>query len=534
MGIYINPGNEAFRRIAGPNYVDKTLLCAEMNRKIESENSLVCISRPRRFGKSFAAKMLAAYYDCSCNSHDLFDNKKIGGTADYTKHLNQYNVLCLDITGFVSVANMQDMPLSKLPNLIEKTLLDELSSMNFDLLPGRSFTDNLTHIAERKNGKKFVFIIDEWDAVIREAKNDPLAQKNYLEMLRSWFKNTNFTPKVVAAAYMTGILPIKKNGSQSAISDFREYSILEPGGFAEFFGFTEDEVKEICARENLDFEEAKQWYDGYTIGDLKSMYNPYSLMEAVDKHKFKSYWKRTSAAESLQSYIDMDQDGLQADVAALIAGESIEVRTDSFRNDFETFTCKDDVLTLMIHLGYLSFEYEEDNIGYASIPNEEIRSEFDSILRKAKHKELIDLVRRSDELLQRTIAGDSEAVAQAFEQIHSSSYAPTFYNNEQALRYAIKMAYISCVDQYARVEELPSGRGLADVVYLPRKRSGLPPMVIEMKWNQSSAGAIGQIRTRDYAKLPAELAGDVVLVGVNYDEKTKTHSCQIERTTISR
>ena len=377
-------------------------------------------------------------------------------------------------------------------------------------------------------------IIDEWDAPIREARDKPTIQKEYLEFLQSLFKNSGTTSKIFAAAYMTGILPIKKDGSQSAISDFEEYSVLEPGDFAGFVGFTEEEVKRICEEKNIDFEKMKLWYDGYTVGEKHSIYNPYSVMHAAGSGKFRSYWKKTSAAETLMTYIDMDQDGLQDTIARLIAGESVVVDTDSFQNDVESFACKDDVLTLLTHLGYLTYEeepesYDGDEVtGLVRIPNEEVRSEFDKILRKAKHRSLIELVRKSDQLLKDTLEGKSEAIAKAIADVHDSEYAPTYYSNEQSLRYVVKMAYISCVDQYAKVEELPSGHGLADVVFLPKRRSTYPAMIVELKWNQEAEGAVKQIKERNYPKVLTNYGGRIVLVGINYDEETKNHTCVIE------
>ena len=528
MGTYINPGNQAFAEIAGPNYVDKTGMIALINKRINSDEKLVCVSRPRRFGKSFAAKMLTAYYDCSCDSHELFMKMAISGSKDFEKHINQYNVIYIDTTGFISEEKSKQESLRVIPEKIKEAILRELETDDTDA----GLNEGLIQYVE-KTGKKIIFIIDEWDAMIREAKDDEVAQQSYLNLLRGWFKNANFTPRVVAAAYMTGILPIKKDGSQSAISDFIEFSILDPDEFAEYIGFTEDEVQKICAEKQLDFQEAKRWYDGYIVRRTTSVYNPYSIRTAARKHEFGSYWKNTSAADALKTYIDMDQDGLQGDIVSLIAGERIEVKTGSFQNDFERFTCKDDVLTLLIHLGYLTYEKIEDT-GVVSIPNEEVRTEFDNILRKAEHKDLIELVRRSDELLNKTLAGDAEAVASAIEKVRDSSYAPTFYNDEQALRYAIKMAYISCVDQYARVEELPSGHGLADVAFLPKRISRLPAMVIELKWSKTAEGAISQIKDRNYSVIPTDLAGETLLVGIDYDETSKKHTCTIERVTISR
>ena len=531
MGTYVNPGNIAFKRIAGSGYVDKSGLIVELNKRICGEESLICVSRPRRFGKTYAAKMLAAYYDCSCNSDELFCDKNVAISPDYTRHINEYNVICFDVTTFISAAKTDQRSLREIPEMIKKALWKDLIEEGFTPEEGDELNDFMIRCIGQSGGKQFVFIIDEWDAIIREARDDEVAQEAYFNLLRGWFKSISFTGKAVAMAYMTGILPIKKDGSQSAISDFKEFSILEPGCFAEFFGFTEEEVADICEDNGLDFEEMRRWYNGYSVGGMRSVYNPYSVMEAASKKSFKSYWRRTSAAEALKTYIDMDQDGLQDDIVALVSGQRIEVDTDSFQNDFDTFTCKDDVLTLMIHLGYLTYS-EQQGSGYAWVPNEEVRIEFEKMLRKAGHKTLVGFIRESDQLLRDTINGDCQKVAEAIQRIHETSFAPTFYNNEQSLRYTIKMAYISCVDQYARVEELPTGHGIADVVFLPKRNSPLPALVIELKWDKDVRGAIEQIKVKNYTSLPYKITGEVLLVGINYNEKTKEHTCLIERVAI--
>lgn len=527
MGIYFNPGNSGFQEVVRSEYVDKTGLINLVNQTIDTKSKLTCISRPRRFGKSYAAQMLCAYYDCSCDSRILFDDKEIAGTKGYLSHLNQYHVINLDITGFISDAARMDMSLLSVPNVIVDTVYRELTEA-YPELAGNDLVDVLVDCVDR-TGKKFVFIIDEWDALIREAKGDTAVQKKYLNLLRGWFKNGNFTPRVVAAAYMTGILPIKKDGSQSAISDFIEYPILDPGVFAEFTGFTEAEVKTLCDRYGMDFEDARKWYDGYDFPGVGAIYNPYSIMMAMRKKKFGSYWKKTSAAESLMTYINMDFEGLQETISRLISGEAVEVDTDRFENDFETFKNKDDVLTLLIHLGYLTWNDENKE---AHIPNEEVRIEFEKILKGTDASpRWLELIEYSRKLLESTIEGDSDAVAEAIETIRSTQYAPTFYNDEQALRYVIKFAYIAAIDQYLKVEELPSGKGIADVVYLPRRKSLIPAMIVELKWGKSSEGAIAQIKEKNYPAVLQDYGGEIVLVGINYDPKTKVHTCEIEKNT---
>lgn len=350
MGYYLNPGNSGFERITGSEYVDKTGLIAILNRTIDTTDNLTCVSRPRRFGKSFAAQMLCAYYSKGCDSHKLFEKWEIARDPSYERHLNKYDVIYIDLTGV--------KPYTDSYRDIVPFLLDALTKEIKTQYPETAVSDNLAAtLADMadKAGNKVIMIIDEWDAPIRE---NPEASQEYLEFLRSLFKNSGATSKIFAAAYMTGILPIKKDGSQSAISDFKEYSMLDPMDFAKYFGFTEEEVRGLCAKYKLNFESAKHWYDGYTVGSARSIYNPYSMMSAVRAHRFRSFWKKTSAAETLMTYIDMNQDGLQEDVAALIAGESITADTDSFQNDVKLFACKDDVLTLLVHLGYLTYEKE--------------------------------------------------------------------------------------------------------------------------------------------------------------------------------
>lgn len=528
MGTYLNPGNKGFKRIVNGEYVDKTGLISLINSTIGTTKNLICISRPRRFGKSYAAQMLCAYYDRSCDSRDLFANLEIAEKSDYGDYLNKYDVIYLDMTNLLGKVKPE-----KLVSYIEQRILTDIKKDYPGIQADGSFDEVLIHTVEH-TGSPFIMIIDEWDAPIRET---PEIESEYLKFLRMLFKGSGTTSRIFAAAYMTGILPIKKDGSQSAISDFEEYSMLDPRCFADYVGFTENEVRTLCEKKKRNFQSIKKWYDGYSVGVQHSVYNPYSVMQAVDSGKYRSYWKKTSAAETLMAYIDMDIDGLQEEIARLIAGESVTVNTDFFQNDVETFADKDDVLTLLIHLGYLTYEevwdsysaeQDEELTGLARIPNEEIRTEFRQILRKAKHRSLLALVQKSDQLLADTIAGDTASVAKAIQEVHDSEYAPTFYNNEQSLRYVVKLAYLSCIDQYAKVEELPSGHGVADVVFIPKRRSPLPALIVELKWNKSPEGAIRQIKENGYQDVLKNYGGEVILVGINYDEKSKVHECRIE------
>lgn len=527
MRQYLNPGSGGFERILRGKYVDKTGLIGLINNTINTADNLTCISRPRRFGKSFAAQMLCAYYDCSCDSHALFCGKNAEKLEGYEIHLNQYNVIYLDITGFISNVKKDGERIEDVPVKITERLKKEMEDICPALGEEDSLSDCLVNYVQQ-TGRKFIFIIDEWDAMIREARDNPTAQDRYLNLLRGWFKNGNFTPKVVAAAYMTGILPIKKDGAQSAISDFNEYTMLNPFMFGEYVGFTEEEVQMLCREYDVDFQMIKQWYDGYYIRNTGSVYNPNSVMKALRYHDFNSYWTETSAAESLMEYISKDYTGLSRTIAELIGGLEAKIDPNGFANDLTTFKGKDDVLTLLVHLGYLSYHAETKTV---CIPNEEIRLEFSKSIRVVPHKETMQRLKESDQLFYDTIHENEEAVAAQIEKVHEEEMEPRLYNNEQALRSVIKLAYYTYKDNYLQWEELPAGAGYADVVYLPRRDSDYPALVIELKWNKSSEGAIAQILDRKYPDALKGYGGDILLVGVNYDKEApagrRKHTCRI-------
>lgn len=528
MGIYVNPGNQAFQRINGANYVDKTELIALLNERIGGDESLICISRPRRFGKSYAAKMLAAYYDCSCDSHGLFDHRKIADTDGYQKHLNQYNVIYLDITAFTSELQTGDHSLRDVPVMIQEALQKDLKNSGFPVCDGESLNNNLLRCVEEPDGKPFVFIIDEWDAVIREAKDDSEAQKRYLNLLRGWFKNGSFTPRVVAAAYMTGILPIKKDGSQSAISDFKEFSMLKPRGFAGFVGFTEDEVRVLCEKECIDFDSMKHWYDGYAFKEIGSVYNPNSVMEAIKNHEFDSYWPESTTATELMDYISKPYNGLTKTIAELIGGLDVRINTNGFLNDLISFKGKDDVLTLLAHLGYLVYHSDRQTV---SIPNEEIRMEFQRSVRQVSNEETKERLKESEQLFADVIQRKEEAVAAQIEKVHSEETVPLHYNKEDSLRSVIKLAFFTYRDHYMKFEEVAAGEGYADVVYIPKPDSDWPALVIELKWNKKVEGAIEQIYKKKYPEILETCARPILLVGITYDKDAKAgekkHICKI-------
>ena len=521
MGIYLNPGNAGFTSARAGKYVDKSGLIAVVNETLGKAEKLSCISRARRFGKSYAAKMLCAYYDKSCDSRNLFNDLEIAKDPHYEEHLNKYNVIYLDITSFIGSVGLENTV-----SFISERVIEELTETFPDAKEQKTLVDMLAEVVG-KGHAQFIAIIDEWDAPIRDRHSNREIQYEYLEFLRSLFKNSGNTDKVFAAAYMTGILPIKKDGSQSAISEFREYTMLDPGEFEPYFGFNEDEVQRLCEEENLSFDEMKRWYDGYSFKNVKSVYNPNSVMYAIRKREFKSYWQMSSSATGLLDLINMDFDGLSDAAADLIAGRTLSVETADFQNDTTSFASRDDVLTIMVHYGYLSYDQESESV---RIPNEEIRREFARIIRKVKNPETLKRIMASDKLIKDTVNMDADAVAAAIEEIHRRECSPIHYNKEQSLRTVIKLGYFAYRDYYLQFEELSGGNGYADVVFVPKKNTDYPALIIELKWDKSAQTALDQIRDRHYPDVLKNYHEEILLVGISYDKEDaeKKHHCVIE------
>lgn len=527
MGFYVNPPADAFQAILKRgDYVDKSGLIAYTNRVLESDRMLTCSSRPRRFGKSFAAKMLAAYYSRGADSRALFEQLEIAGIKDaqFNENLNKYDVLFLDITSFISMAD-------KIGDTVRDLQTDVISELK-DSFPDcvdentKSLFRALMQI-HAKTDRKFFVIIDEWDALFREAKEDEELQKSFIQLLRSLFKSAQ-TSQVIAGAYMTGILPIKKYGTQSALTDFREFSMLEPGPLAGFIGFTEEEAGSLCKKHGLSFEEACKWYDGYCLDKIGHVYCPNSVMEAVLNRRFGSYWTKTETYETLKDYIDLNFDGLKDAVVDLLGGKRCRIDTGTFQNDMTSLSGRDDIFTLLVHLGYLAYDMESEEV---FIPNEEVRREFVRAVREGRRPELAKAVRMSDRLLSATLSLDAGTVAEILEKIHESEITPGNYNNEQALRYVVITAYQSAMEHYMRFEELASGKGYSDILFLPRRTSSKPALLIELKWDKNADKAITQIREKNYMNITKKFdyEGGLILVGINYSTKDKKHTCRIEK-----
>jgi hypothetical protein len=520
MGIYVNPGKENFEvAVKSEIYVDKTGLLEYTNRILGTEQRCMCVSRPRRFGKSIAANMMMAYYSKGADSGELFAGLGITKAADYEKHLNAHNVIYLDVAS----ALVRARDVSLVVDSMQVRVIEELQGMYPDVVKAEEdvLADALAKINQAA-GEKFIVIIDEWDAIFREEKADQNLQKQYVNFLRGMFKSGQSTA-FIELAYLTGILPIKRYNSESALNNFREFTMTRPGRIAEYIGFTEDEVRELCQRYDMDFAETKRWYDGYSFPTLSHVYNPNAVVNAMLNGEFGSYWTDTASYTTLTDLISMNFDGLKDTILQLLAGERIIVDVKSFQNDMTTFRRRDDVLTLLIHLGYLAY----DRSGKAYIPNEEVKESFYNAIGDTNWTPVLEAIKASDALLKATINGDGEAVAAGVDRVHMANTSILTYNDENALACVITLAYYNAINQYTLHREMPAGKGYADILFRPRKYADCPAMVVELKVNRSAESALSQIKERRYVEALEDYQGKVLLVGVNYDKETKEHTCVI-------
>lgn len=524
MGRFLNPDNGAFQTtLKSEIYVDKSELIAYTNKVIGTEQAFICNSRPRRFGKSITANMLSAYYSKGCDSEEIFKSLKISQMSSFKQYLNQYDVIHFDVQWCMMDAGSVDDTV----NYINEGILEELTKKYKDIIPASAKTayGAMSYI-NAATGNKFIVIIDEWDILIRDEANNQKVQEKYINFLRGMFKGVE-PAKYIALAYLTGILPIKKLKTQSALNNFEEYTMLDAGPLASYVGFTDDEVRGLSQKYGRDYEEIKNWYDGYILGE-QHIYNPKAVVSVMLRNNFQSYWSQTGTYESVLPLINKDFDGLKTAILAMLSGDEVRIKTTTFQNDMVTFRNKDDVLTLLVHLGYLAFNQKKQ---VAYIPNEEIRREFMDAVEDDKWSELIQFERESEQLLDATLNLDSEMVAKHIDRIHMEYTSVIQYNNENSLSSVLAIAYLSAMNYYFKpIRELPTGRGFADFVFVPKPeyRGDYPALVVELKWNKNVHTAIQQIRDKNYPQSLLAYTGNILLVGISYDKESKVHECRIE------
>ena len=524
MGIYLNPGNENFRRIlAADIYVDKTELIRATNQFIDKANNYVCISRPRRSGKTIAINMLNAYYSKGCDSAEMFAPFKIASDPSFSEKLNRYNVIKIDMNSEYQNTIDKSRLMNKLTGKIRKEMIAAFPSVDFD--DDDSVAECILRVYAA-TGETFILLFDEYDVLVREQVDEKLFRE-YLSFLNGLFKSDTLRP-AISLAYLTGILPVVRDKIQSKLNNFREYTILSAGPLAEFTGFTSQEVADLCEKYGIDYEECRLSYDGYRLKGYE-VYNPESVVRCIEEERFGSYWGQTSSYEAISDRIRQNFEGTKDDVVRMLSGEEVDVDVSSYLNTMTDFSSKDDTFGYLIHLGYLA--YDLDN-ATCRIPNKEVREEWFRALKKIPEEYAVTtrIIQASKELLSQTYEGNEEAVAKALDISHIHVTSNRSYNNEDALQSAIYLAYIYALNKYTVMKEMTTGKGFADVCFIPYVPD-IPAMIIELKHNKSADSAIDQIRDRKYFDSLSGYTGNLLFVGINYDETDKTHTCRIEQFT---
>ena len=521
MGIYVNPGNENLKEaIRSEIFIDKSLFIGKITGFINTRQKFICVSRPRRFGKSMIGDLMKAYFSKGCDSREIFSKLKIAKDPCFGENLNKFNVLSIDLGGFFSSSENKNEILKNLKNKLLEDFRKEFPEIGF------SETDAISDLILRaytETNTQFVVIIDEYDVLVRERIPEDIF-KSYLELLNSLFKNDALNP-AVALAYLTGILPIVRDKVQSKLNVFKESTMLEPFGMEEFFGFTKSEVKALCREYKMKFKECEEWYDGYKIGKI-SVYNPNSLVEAMMRRECANYWHSTGSYEVVSDYIKLDYDGTKTAVIEMLSDREVPVKVVDFKNRLDEIKTKDNVLTYLIHLGYLNYDKKTK---MCRIPNQEIKEEWMSALQDAGNfAKIAEMIRDSDKLLYLAQNGVAEEVAAALDKAHTEVTSALNYNFESSLQAAIIFAFYTARSKYTIIQELPAGYGFADIGFIPINKKD-PAMIIELKCNQDADTAIKQIKEKNYPKVFENYLDNLLLVGVNYDKNTKVHECVIEK-----
>ncbi len=520
MAYFLNRDNSKFKEYESSRiFVDKSEIIRICNLNLGNTEKYMCVTRPRRFGKTMALSMLNAYYSKGSNSKDIFDKLKISKDETYLNHLNKHNVIFIDMASvYTDLKNKNKFVVE-----VEKEILEDLNEKFPNVLKK---SDNTVRKAITKIDsalkENFIFLIDEWDVIFREQEKNAKLCNEYTDFLRSLFKS-NDASSCINLVYMTGILPIKRYRSESALNMFREYNMIEPCGLESYFGFTEEETKTLCTKYNMNFDEIKSWYDGYKLNGIE-IYNPKSVVEAIITRKCKDHWVNTSARESVMEYMNYDNGSLKDLIVKMLSGEEIPVDPSMFTNDLTNINSSDAALTVLIHLGYLAYD---DAKGKCYIPNHEIKEEFERAIRDLKWNNIYNPISTSEELLEKTLSGDTEYINETLDRNHNELATIFNKNKEDVLGIIVYISYYNAKKYYEIIKEANTTKGRADLVFKPKNNTHIP-FIIELKANDSAENAIKQIKSKVYFDALDSYHGKVMLVGINYDSKTLKHDTKIE------
>ncbi len=495
----------------GRLYVDKSMLIEKISDKVGSSGQYICITRPRRFGKTINANMLAAYFTKGYDSAELFSSLKIHESPVYGEKQNQYNVIHIDFSVQPDFCENYRDYISNITENLKEDLAEAYPSV-----AGRNYTQMSRMF--RDTGDTFIFILDEWDSVFYEKF---MGEDDRIQFLK-WLKGLLKDKPYVELAYMTGILPIAKYSSGSELNMFDEYNFMNDNVFDQYFGFNEEEVHRLCEKYGtVSFEELKEWYDGYYFYKGDSLFNPRSVNRALDRGVCLNYWTETGPMNEIADCIENNIDEVREDIVEMVAGIPVEIELGGYSAAELQLDSRDEILSAMVVYGFLAY-----HDGKLSIPNYELMEKYQKVLTRDSMAGVKEIVSQSKEVLEATLRKDAVRVAELLEQAHDREIPFLEYNDENALSCVITLCYLYARKDYRMEREAKAGKGYCDYVFVPRKCQ-CPAIILELKYGKSCEEAIAQIQERQYIR-KVENCKEILLVGINYDPGTKKHSCKIE------
>lgn len=534
MGFYLNNKSKVSlykSEMQRPYFVDKTLILSELFPLIESGNSHICITRPRRFGKTVMANMIGAFFEKDENTKEIFDQLKISKSPEYEKHRNKHDVIYIDFSKMPEDCDSYNQYISRIINRLKKDLIREYPDADYE--EEDALWDILDCIFDMYDGQKFIFVMDEWDCVFHKAFITREDQQKYISFLSNLLKDHGY----VELSYMTGILPIAKYSSGSELNMFLEYTMASEEKFNEYFGFTESEVDnlfqkylEICETPTITREQLRLWYDGYATKAGERMYNPRSVVTALSNNNIGNYWTSSGPYDEIFYYIKNNVADVKADLALMVSGEAVQAKVKEYAAASMNLSTKNEIFSAMVVYGFLSYEN-----GKVRIPNKELMEKFDEMLQKEESLGYIyRLAKESDKMLQATLANDTKTMEKILSYVHDTEIPILSYNHETELSAIVNLAYLSARDQYHIEREDKAGKGFVDFIFYPYDRTA-DGVILELKVDKTPEYAISQIKEKQYAlrfkgKLAEkqQFAGRILAVGINYDKETKEHKCKVE------
>lgn len=532
MGAFLNSGipYESYKEVLLDKYfVDKSMLLDELMPAIGRKNKYFCITRPRRFGKTVMANMVGAFFE-KIEEESLFEGLAISKSENYTMHLNKHNVIYIDFSRVPEKCDSYQIYITRVIDGLKNDVLNEFSDLDID--SNKSIWDILQEVNERTKNK-FIFVIDEWDAVFHMPFISDKNRQEYVLFLRNLLKDQTY----MELAYMTGILPIAKYSSGSELNMFVEYDIALSEKFSEYFGFLDTEVDRLyefylSETKNPRFsrEDLRIWYNGYHAAMGNSLYNPRSVVLALTDNQLRNYWTGSGPYDEIFYYIQNNIADVRDDLVLMVAGERVTTNIGQFTAASMEMNSREQIYSAMVIYGLLTYED-----GRVFIPNKELMDKFDELLlSKESLGYVYSLARKSEQMLQATIAGDTETMEKILQFAHNTETPILSYNNEIELSALVNLCYLSARDRYRVEREEKAGKGFVDFILYPEKTDD-DCIILELKIDSAPEEAIKQIKDKQYAlrfkgKLgeKPKYTGRVLAVGISYSRQTKEHSCKIE------